>query len=117
RLFVEAMERSEGDRHGLEDAYRLLSLPTRERLVSRARQAAALGAAERQPWEMLVEGTAHLRFSPRPGGFREQATDDPDHVIVLVTGAGEGESASLPLVHEEGGWRIELEVPEARPTV
>lgn len=117
RLFVAAMERSTEDRHGLEDAYRLLSLGTRERLVQRARQAAALGAAEREPWEMLVEGTAHLRFTPRPGGYRVQLDPDAsDRANVLVLGSGEGESASIPLVHEEGGWRIVLYVPDAHPS-
>lgn len=116
RLFVAAMERSTEDRRGLEDAYRLLSLDTRERLVDRARQAAALGAAEREPWEMMVEGTAHLRFAPRPGGFREQRDEASEgRATVLVLGSGEGESASIPLVHEEAGWRVELEVPEAAP--
>ena len=114
RLFVAAMERSTEDRHGLEDAYRLLSQPTRERLVTRARQAAALGAAEREPWEMLVEGTAHLRFAPRPGGFRERDAD-AERATVTVLGA-HGESATLPVVHEDGGWRIELVVPDASPS-
>lgn len=113
RLFVAAMERSTEDRRGLEDAYRLLSQDTRERLVRRARQAAALGAAERQPWEMLVEGTAHLRFTPRPGGYREQPDpEDAERATVLVLGADD-ESAAIPLVREAGGWRIILEVPEA----
>lgn len=116
RLFVDAMERSADGHEGLEDAYRLLSQPTRERLVARARQAAALGAAEREPWEMLVEGTAHLRFTPRPGGFREEPVEgEPDHVIVRVLGPN-GESAAIPTVHEDGGWRIDLVVPSDAPS-
>ncbi len=50
RLFVAAMDRSVGDRRGLEEAYHLLAEPSRERLVARARMTAALGAAEREPW-------------------------------------------------------------------
>ena len=116
RLFVSAMERSAGDRHGLEDAYHLLSQGTRERLVERARQTASLGARERDPWEMLVEGTAHLRFEPRPGGFREQPHEsDADHASVLVVGAHEDETATIQVVLEDEGWRVELEVPDARP--
>lgn len=117
RLFVSAMERSTEDRRGLEDAYRLLSVDTREHLVRRARQAAALGAAEREPWEMLVEGTAHLRFTPRAGGFRGRIDpESSDRATVLVLGNGDAESASIPLVREDGGWRIQLEVPEPVPT-
>jgi len=115
RLFVSAMERSAEDRHGLEEAYHLLSLATRERLVARTRQAAALGAAEREPWEMLVEGTAHLRFTPRAGGYRERAGDSPDRAAVIVSGNGEGESATIPVVREEGAWRVELDVPDGTP--
>jgi hypothetical protein len=117
RLFVAAIERSAEDRRGLEDAYELLSLDTRARLVQRARQAAALGAAEREPWEMLVEGTAHLRFTPRAGGYREQPdASSEDHATVTVLGAGAGESASIPLVREDGVWRVLLEVPDPHAT-
>src|SRR5258708_21171798 len=80
RLFVSAMGRSVEDRHGREEAYRLLSEASRAALVQRARETAALGARERDPWEVLVEGTAHLRFEPRPGGYHEQLdASDPDH--------------------------------------
>jgi hypothetical protein len=110
RLFVTAMERSADDRRGLEDAYRLLSLATRERLVERARQTAALGAAEREPWEMMVEGRAHLHFVPRAGGFRDELDPStPDRATVTVTGE-HGEQASFPVVLEDGHWRVELEI-------
>ncbi len=112
RLFVEAMERSAEDRRGLEDAYHLLAEPTRERLVARARMTAALGAAEREPWEMLVEGTAHPRFAPRPGGYREHIDpSDVDRATVTVSGSEPGQVAEIPVVREDDGWRIELEVP------
>lgn len=114
RLFVAAMERSAEDRRGLEEAYHLLSLATRERLVERAREAAALGAREREPWEMMVEGTAHLRFTPRAGGFRQQREGgSADRVTVLVLGSEEGQRAEIPVVREDDVWRVELEVPVA----
>jgi hypothetical protein len=112
RLFVSAMARSADDRHGLEDAYHLLSEATRAQLVERARQTAALGARERQPWEMLVEGTAHLRFEPRPGGYREQIDPaDANRATVAILGAHDGERADLALVHEPDGWRVALDLP------
>jgi hypothetical protein len=113
RLFVAAMERSVDDRRGLEQAYHLLSETTRERLVARARMTSALGAAEREPWEMLVEGTAHPRFAPRPGGFREHVdASDPDHAVVTVSGSEAGQVAEIPVVREDDGWRVVLEVPD-----
>jgi hypothetical protein len=113
RLFVAAMAQSADDRHGLEDAYHLLSQRTREALVQRARQTAALGAREREPWEMLVEGTAHLRFEPRPGGYREQLDpSDPDRATVTILGPHDGDRAELPLVHESDGWRVVLDLPD-----
>jgi len=114
RMFVSAMVLSTEDRRGLEEAYHLLSQPTRAQLVQRARQTAALGAREREPWEMLVEGTAHLRFEPRPGGFREQLDgSDPDRAIVTILGPHDGDRAELSLVREDDGWRIALDLPES----
>lgn len=121
RELIAALEPSsdpDNDRERLEHAYTLLSERSRTDLAERARQTAALGAAERVPSEMLVAGTAHLRFHPRPGGLREQLDPaDPDHATVTVSGDGDGETATIPLVREEGHWRIVLDLgaPSAPP--
>ncbi len=105
----------ENDRERLAHAYTLLSERSRADLAERARQTAALGAAERPPSEMLVAGIAHLRFHPRPGGIREEIDPaDPDRATVTVRGDGEDEIATMPLVREGGHWRIVLEL-DARP--
>ncbi|MFO0680650.1 MAG: hypothetical protein U0234_01305 [Sandaracinus sp.] len=119
RELIDALEPSSDPGHDherLEHAYALLSERSRTDLAERARQTAALGAAERPPSEMLVAGTAHLRFHPRPGGFREQIDPrDPDRATVTVSGDGEGETATIPLVREDGRWRIELVLDGAPP--
>src|SRR5688500_7094446 len=65
RLFLAAMERSERDPRALEEAYALLSTPTRRELAGRAR--ATLGGERLQPWDMLVRGRFRLTFTPAPG--------------------------------------------------
>ena len=116
RLFVTAVQRGSEDRRGLEEAYRLLSEPTRAQLATRARMTAALGAGEREPWEMLVEGTAHTRFTPRPGGYREHRDEaDPDRAVVTVSGRDPSDVAEIPVVREEDGWRIVMEIPALTP--
>lgn len=110
RLFLDAMDRAEQDARALEEAYALLDAGAREALAHRAHDAAALGGGrEFAPWEMLAQGRFRLRFSfPEYGAMRERV--DGDRAVVTVTGAG-GARAEVPLVREDGRWRVALELP------
>lgn len=120
-LFLEAIERSEQDAEALRDAYALIDAESQRRLRDRARTAAALGAREYEPWEMLVQGRTRLRFVARRGvGLRarpvtrEDGTTRDDESIVVVTGEGEGQRAEIPMRLEDDGWRVVLAIPELR---
>lgn len=111
--FLEAMDRSASDRTALQDAYELLAEPARSALQERAVKAETLSGRRYEPWDMLVQGRFRLRFAPRRrGGMR--ASVDGDSAQVTVRGEGDGDSALIPLVREEGRWRISMQIPAMR---
>lgn len=113
QLFLAAMERSEHDEQALAQAYALLSAPTRRVLQERAHLATSLGANELKPWQMLVRGSYRQRFTPSRGarGMRERI--EGDRATVTVTNGRR--RAEVPLVRENGRWRIVLNVPPRQP--
>jgi hypothetical protein len=115
RLFLQAMERSERDPSALEDAYRLLARPTRRALMERAHMAGSLGGREFQPWEMLVRGRYRQTFTPRRGGRGMRESIEGDRATVTVTASDGERRAEIPLLREEDGWRIVIDMPPLRP--
>jgi len=118
RHFLELMERGAADEAALREAYRLLDASARKALAERAERAGTLARRRYEPWQMLAQGRFRLLFAPAsPGGMREHVTGE--RALVTVTGAKKGERAEVPLVREQGRWRIVLPIPkmrsEARP--
>jgi hypothetical protein len=112
RAFLEAMDRSDQDSHAREDAYHLLAAETRERLARRAELATSLARRRFEPWEMIAQGRYRLRFEGRAGdGLRSEVHGDRAEVIVRGT---DGQEARVPMVREDGHWRIDLPIPEMR---
>lgn len=108
-LFLDAMSRSARDEHALEQAYALLAEPARRELERRADLAGALAGRDFEPWRMLPQGRFGLRFAPKArGGLRERV--DGDRAVVVVTG-DRGQRAEVPLIREDGRWRVALEIP------
>jgi hypothetical protein len=115
RLFLEVMDRSAADPSALQEAYEMLDRGAREALSERARQAASLAGRAYEPWQMLAQGRFRLRFAPEsPGGMRERI--EGDTATVWVAGRGPGQHAEIPLVREEGLWRIRLRIPPVSAT-
>jgi hypothetical protein len=112
-LFLEAMDRSDWDADARRTAYELLAADARAALDERAARANALSHHEMQPWEMLAQGRYRLRFTPAPSGFREHI--EGDRATVTVHGASEGQRANVPLVREDGRWRIVLDIAPLSP--
>ncbi|MCA9607942.1 MAG: hypothetical protein KC619_20170 [Myxococcales bacterium] len=112
RLFVDAMERSDGDPEALRDAYALMAAPSRRALQERAHLAASLGGREFQPWEMLVRSRFRRSFAFRDRAMREVI--DGDHATVTVRSEDGQRSAQVPLERENGRWRVLVEIPPAR---
>ena len=114
RLFLSAMDRSEWDEEALREAYDLLSPDARRALEERAHMASTLSGRTFEPWEMLVQGRFRLRFAPRRGGGMVERIDG-ERAIVVVNGSRGGERAEVPMVEEEGRWRVDLDVSPLRP--
>ncbi len=112
RAFLEAMDRSDQDSHAREEAYHLLAAESRERLERRAELATSLGRRRFEPWEMIAQGRYRLRFEGRGADGLESVVDG-DRAEVIVRGAA-GQEARVPMVRENGHWRIELAIPEMR---
>lgn len=111
QMFLDAMERSQWESGALEEAYRLLSPAAREQLRVRAETATSLSGRTFEPWEMIAQGRYGLRFAPRrSGGMIERV--EGDTAIVVVRGSREGQVAEVPMVLEDGRWRVKLELPE-----
>jgi hypothetical protein len=107
-LFLEAMEKSDWDASARRDAYELLCSDARTALDERAERANALSRREFEPWEMLAQGRFRLRFAPAETEVRQ----DGDEATVTVLGRREGERADVPMVREDGHWRVQLVIPE-----
>jgi len=111
RMFLRAMERSSDDARALEEAYALLDSEARAALTLRARDASALAnGREFAPWEMLAQGRYRVRFPYAEFGSMREAIDG-ERATVTVVGTEGGSRAEVPLVREDGHWRVVLRVP------
>jgi hypothetical protein len=113
RQFLTVMDESASDEDALRSAYGLLSKSARTRLDERAMRARTLAGQDFEPWRMLAQGRFRLRFAPaRSRGMRERI--EGDRAVVLVVGEQAGDQAEVPLVREDGHWRIDLAIPAMR---
>ena len=100
------------DEDALQGAYALLASATQGALRERAELAASLAGGEYEPWNVLVPGLFRLRFTPV--AFEERIQEGrPRRAVVHVRGRNTGEAADVPLVEEDGQWRIPLDIPHA----
>lgn len=115
QLFLDAMERSRDDANALREAYGLLCASTRRALTERARFAESLGGARLEPWQMLARGRFRQTFVPAPGRRGVRSEIEGDRATVVYTNEQGDRRAEVPLVLEEGRWRIVLNLPPVRP--
>jgi hypothetical protein len=100
------------DEEALRDAYALLSATTQASLRERADLAASLAGGDYEPWSVLIPGRFRLRFTPV--AFDEAIhPGQPRRATVTVRGRNANEVAEVPLVEEDGSWRIPLDIPHA----
>jgi hypothetical protein len=113
RHFLEVMDRSADEEGTLREAYSLVDASARSALTERAERASSLAGRTYEPWQMLARGRFQLRFGRGArAGMRERV--DGNRAVVTVSGDRTGQRADVPLVREQGRWRIQLAVPPLR---
>ena len=63
---------------------------------------------------MLVRGRFRRTFAVREGGRGMEESIDGENATVTVRSEDGSRSARVPLVLEDGHWRIVIEIPPAR---
>jgi len=101
--FVKAMQESRYDDAERAEAYALLDRASRSELEDRAARAEALGRAGFEAWEMLATGRFRLAFEPR-----ELVAEISGASGVVMIRGSRGERVEVPVVREDGGWRVRL---------
>lgn len=108
--FLEAMDRGVSSDGALADAYALLDRTDQRALSARAEHAELVTARDFEPWQMLVQGRFRLRFTPAErGGMTSRVRGDG--AVVRVVSEDGSSRAEVPMVRQEGRWRVQLGVP------
>lgn len=110
--WVSAMNASRSDVDARRRAYPLLSSRARESLTERAARASQLSGHDLQPWEMLAPGRFAMRFAFNPDELEVHIAGD--RATVVARGRA-GDRAEVPMVREQGHWRVDLVLPAMAP--
>lgn len=111
RLWLEKMESSADDPRAIREAYLLMGPRARANLKERAERASRGQGRRFEPHEMLADARFGLKFRPKAMTARIEG----DEASVEVRGDGPDERATVHCTREDGGWRIEPELPEIAP--
>jgi hypothetical protein len=103
-----ALEQSNNDLSQRLRVYELLSRAGRTSLEERAARASQVSGWEVKPWEMLAPGRTRVRvpFDRSMAMVRVSG----QRAVVTVRGRT-GTAADVPLVYEDGRWRVDLVLP------
>ena len=111
KTFVRVSAHAFADSHASRTTYELLAEPARENLALRAKRYAAATGKGVAPERMLAMTKLELRFEPET----YKARIDSDRASVEVRGIRQGETATVPCVHEKNGWRLDVKLPGLLP--
>ncbi len=111
RELVERMRRLRGDPVDAKAAYELLSRRAKQNLTARAQRYSAASGKTIAPEAMIVPSRFLPRFEPQ----RYSAQISGSYARVEVVGLLVGEHAQVPCVFEDGGWRVDLNLPALPP--
>jgi hypothetical protein len=111
REFVERMRRVSGDPAEEKAAFGLLSKRAQENLAARAQRYSAATGKTIAPEAMIVPSRFTMRFEL--DNLAAQIIGP--HALVRATGSEPGQSADVPCVYEDGGWRVDATLPPLPP--
>ncbi len=108
--FTSALEQSAGDPLARRRVYALLSQRAKDSLEQRAARASQVSGRTFEAWEMLSPGRVKMHIQFDPGALTVRVAG----ARAVVTARGRaGGVADVPLVLEEGRWRVDLALPPA----
>jgi hypothetical protein len=111
REFVDRVSRASVDPTAAKDAYELLSKSTQKNLVERAERFTDASGKHIAPEAMLAPSSFLERFELHE--LRAEIVGS--HALVHAQGLLPEETAEIPCVLEDGGWRIEIPLPPLMP--
>lgn len=111
REFVHRVKLSDGDPASAKAAYDLLSKATQQNLNARAERYSAASGKHIAPEAMIAPSSYVERFE----AHELHAEIVGAHARVHAEGLLPGERADVPCVFEEGGWRVQIELPPLPP--
>jgi hypothetical protein len=108
--FSSAIEASASDTSARRRVYALLSHRAQASLEARAARASQVSGRAFEAWEMLAPGRARMliQYDASSTSTRIAGT----RAVVTARGRGGG-VADVPLVFEDGRWRVDLALPSA----
>lgn len=107
---VSALEQSAGDPTARRRVFALLSHRAQASLESRAARASQVSGRTFEAWEMLAPGRVRMHVQFDPGSISTRV--EGERAMVTARGRAGG-VADIPLVREEGRWRVDLSLPDA----
>ena len=111
RELVELLARFDGNPREAEQLFELLSERSKKNLRARAERYGAASGRKIAPSAMLVPSRMAPRFTPQ--SYRAQISGG--YASVAIAGVTPTERAQIACVFEEGGWRVDLVLPELPP--
>lgn len=105
--FARAVQSAQRNPENRRRVYELLSERGKEQLVLRAQLSSQVSGWLQQPWEMLAPGRIKLRVAVESSGLTARV--DGDRAWVTVRGVGG--VAEVPLVRENGVWKVDVNIP------
>lgn len=106
--FVSDLDRARLDPAARRDAYGHLSARSKEALQGRANRASQVSGWALNPWDMIAPGRIRWRIRFDRNLLRARVAGD--RAVVTAQGLSGG-VADVPLVREEGLWRVDLDLP------
>lgn len=111
REFAERVSRTGVDPAAAKGAYDLLAKSTQQNLTERAERYTAASGKHIPPEAMIAPSSFIERFE----AHELHATILGSHALVHTEGLLPEETADIPCVFEEGGWRVEIALPALMP--
>ena len=111
RELVERIRRTGTDSVSAKAAYDLLAKSTQANLNERAERYSNASGKHIAPEAMIAPASFIERFE----AHELRAEIVGAHARVVASGLLPGEHAEIPCIYEEGGWRVQIELPPLPP--